>query len=56
MGTITTLKRATKRRASSEEAWRSAIRDARAEGQTFRAIADAAGVSHVRVQQILRNT
>lgn len=50
------VKRATKRRATAEEEWRVAIREAHAEGVSLRAIAQAAGVSHVRVLQIVRGT
>lgn len=48
------VKRATKRRAESDRAWRDAIREAHAEGESLREIAKAAGVSHVRVLQIVR--
>lgn len=51
---LTPVKRATTRRAESEEAWRAAIRQARADGASLRQIASAAGVSHVRVLQIVR--
>lgn len=51
---LTRVKRATKRRAAAEEEWRVAIREAHAEGASLRAIAEAAGVSHVRVLQIVR--
>jgi hypothetical protein len=51
---LTPVKRATTRRAESEEAWRDAIRQARAEGASLRQIASAAGVSHVRILQIVR--
>jgi hypothetical protein len=34
--------------------WRQAIREAQQSGETLRAIAAQAGVSHVRVLQILR--
>jgi transposase-like protein len=48
------VKRATARRAESETAWRAAIRQAHAEGSSLRQIAAAAGVSHVRILQIVR--
>jgi transposase-like protein len=51
---LTTVKRATARRAESETAWRAAIRQARAEGASLRQIAAAAGVSHVRILQIVK--
>lgn len=51
---LTRVKRATKRRAESEGAWRSAIKEAHANGESLRAIAQAAGISHVRVLQIVR--
>jgi transposase-like protein len=51
---LTTVKRATARRAESEAAWRAAIRQARAEGASLRQIAAAAGVSHVRILQIVK--
>lgn len=48
------VKRATKRRADAHEAWVEAILHARAEGETLRAIGDAAGVSNVWVLQLVR--
>lgn len=54
MNPLLTVRRATKRRAESEEAWRVAIREAHAQGLSLRAIAKEADVSHVRVLQIVR--
>lgn len=51
---LTTVQRARARRAESEASWRAAIRQARAEGASLRQIAAAAGVSHVRILQIVR--
>jgi hypothetical protein len=45
---------ATRRREAAEEEWRSAIRKAVAAGLSLRRVADAAGLSHVRVLQITR--
>lgn len=56
MGPLVSVARSTKRRAEAERGWRDAIRAARDEGVPLRAIADAAGVSHVRVIQILRES
>lgn len=52
---ILRVRRATKRRARNEQEWREAIRTAHAEGVSLRVIAEAAGVSHVRVLQITRS-
>lgn len=38
----------------ADKAWREAIREAHANGASLRAIGDAAGITHVRVIQILR--
>jgi hypothetical protein len=48
------VRQATRRREASEEAWRRAIREAVAAGESLRRVADAAGVSHVRVLQLVR--
>jgi hypothetical protein len=48
------VKRATISRAKADETWRKAIREAVAFGNSHRAVAEAAGVTHTRVQQILR--
>lgn len=48
------VKRAASRRASAEASYRDAIRQAHAAGQSLRAIAEAAGVTHVRILQIVR--
>lgn len=47
--------RATTKRANADEAWKRSIRDAHASGLSLRAIAEIAGVSHVRVLQIARD-
>ena len=52
---LTVLRRATARRSASDQAWREAIRAARDAGLSYRVIAEAAGVSHVRVLQITRD-
>jgi hypothetical protein len=46
--------RAAKARERADGEFRAAIREARAEGVTVRRIGEAAGVSHVRVIQILK--
>lgn len=46
------VRRATARRARAEEEWRAALKAARQDGMSLRQIATAAGVSHVRVQQL----
>ncbi len=51
---LTRVKRATKRRAAAEEEWRVSIREAHANGESLRAIAQVAGVVHTRVLQIVR--
>jgi hypothetical protein len=48
------LRRITRKRAESEEAWRVAIREAHAQGMSLRAIAENVGVAHTRVLQIVR--
>jgi transposase-like protein len=50
--TIKKVRQATRRRTSAEQAWRDSIRDALAGGASLRRVAEAAGVSHVRVLQI----
>jgi regulator of protease activity HflC (stomatin/prohibitin superfamily) len=54
MDPLTRMRRATARRSAAEKDWRAAITEAVAEGKSQRAVAEAAGVSHTRVQQILR--
>ena len=49
------VRRATKKRATAEQEWRDAIRSA-VEANSLRTIGKAAGVSHVRVLQIVRDT
>ena len=51
---LTVVRRATARRSRSEQDWREAVKTAVSEGQSLRAVAGAAGVSHVRVLQITR--
>jgi hypothetical protein len=51
---LTAVKRATARRSEANASWRAAIRHAHAEGSSLRQIAVAAGVSHVRILQIVR--
>lgn len=48
------VKRAASRRASADEGFRAAVLKAHADGESLRAIANAAGLSHVRVLQIVR--
>ncbi len=54
MHPLTRVRRATARRSRSEIEWRNAIRVAHAEGISIRKIGKEAGVSHVRVLQIVR--
>jgi transposase-like protein len=51
---LTRVRRATARRSRSDTEWRAAICAARDAGLSYRVIAEAAGVSHVRVIQLLR--
>jgi hypothetical protein len=51
---LTSVKRATARRSEANASWRAAIREAHSEGASLRQIAAAAGVSHVRILQIVR--
>ena len=51
---LTAVKRATARRSEANASWRAAILEAHAEGASLRRIAAAAGVSHVRILQIVR--
>jgi len=53
MPDLNRVKRATKRRATADEEWRAAIRAAAEDGASLRQIAAVAGVSNVRVHQIL---
>lgn len=53
MDPLTRVRRATKKRATSEDEWRAAIRAA-AKTNSLREVGLAAGVSHVRVLQITR--
>lgn len=48
---LTRVRRAAERRTRSEQEWREAIRAALAH-HSLREVADAAGISHVRVLQI----
>jgi DNA-directed RNA polymerase specialized sigma subunit len=52
--TLARVKRSANSRAIAEENFRLAIRDAVARGLSTRAIAESAGISHVRVSQIAR--
>lgn len=54
MDSLIRVKRAYIRRASVTQQCRDAIIAARADGHSLRTIADAAGISHVRVLKILR--
>lgn len=60
VGSLAWLKRATKARdlahSRADAAWYEAIRQAHADGSSLRVIADHAGVSHVRVLQIVRTS
>lgn len=47
------VRRATKRLATAEEAWRRAIVEARAAGSSSHMVGHAARISHVRVLQIV---
>lgn len=49
------LRRLTLRRRKLDAEWRQAVKDAHADGQSLRAIAEAADVSHVHVRRIVRN-
>ena len=55
MTPLTRVRRATARRSRTTEEWRAAIRDAYQAGESLRAIAREAGITHVRVLQILRD-
>ena len=48
------VKRATTRRITTDAEWRDSIQDAVELGVSLRRVAEAAGVSHVRVLQITR--
>ena len=54
MDDLTRIIRATRKRAESEEAWRTAIRTAHENGLSLRRIGMAANVAHTRVLQIVR--
>lgn len=54
MRPLTRVKRANTRRASADAEYRAAITAAKAAGHSLRQIAEAAGISHVRVLKILR--
>lgn len=53
MSTLTTVTRAAAKAASASQARDDAIRKAKAEGATLRAIAKAAGLSFARIHQIV---
>lgn len=50
------VRRATRRRVAAETEWREAMRAARDEGESLRAIAEAAGVTHPHVLAVTRST
>lgn len=54
MRPLTRVRHAAARRMSSEQEWRESIRQAREQGETLRAIGEAAQVSHVRIIQLLK--
>ena len=54
MNSLIRVRRATARRSRSEQDWHEAIKAAVSEGKSLRAVAQAAGISHVRVLQITR--
>jgi hypothetical protein len=54
MDSLARVRIRTAERRSTEQAWRKAIRDAHKDGVSLRKIGAAAGVSHVRVLQLLR--
>lgn len=54
MAPLTRVRRATARRSAAEAEWREAVREAVRAGESLRAVAAAAGVSHVRVLQVTR--
>jgi hypothetical protein len=55
MSRLVKVKRATTRKRNAESAWRNAIQEAVSEGESLRSIGEAAGVTHVRVLQIVRS-
>lgn len=54
MDDLARLRRATANRERADEAWKNAIRAAHANGASLRRVGEAAGITHVRVLQILR--
>lgn len=52
---LSAVKRAARRRASADSDYRAAIRAAHDAGHSLRAIAEAAGVSHVAILKTLRS-
>ena len=54
-GSLKTVERTAKKRKTAEAEFRDAVFAAHAAGETLRAIAEAAGLSHTRVLQILRS-
>ncbi len=52
--TLLRVRRVTARRSRAEEEWHESIRAASESGESLRKIAKEAGVSHVRVLQIVR--
>lgn len=51
---LSRVRRVSRRRVSVAQEFRAAIHQAREDGHSLRAIAEAAGLSHVRVLKILR--
>lgn len=55
MDSLIRVRRAAARRRASDTHWREAIRQAIRDGHSQRTVANAAGITHTRVQQILRD-
>lgn len=53
VSTLARLEQTTKRKRETEAGWLRLVRLARAEGHSLRSIADAAGVSHTAIANIL---
>ncbi len=54
MSPLQKVARASTNRVRAEASWKAAIRSARADGYSLREIAQHAGVSHVRVLQVVQ--
>jgi hypothetical protein len=52
---LTSVRRAARARVTAEQRFRESVLAAHGSGETLRAIAEAAGLSHVRVLQIVRS-